>query len=243
MAQLRQTEDVLLRMQRELSEALKKPVGERHWGMVIDVNRCVGCNACTVACKAENNTPPGVTYHIVIDEEIGSYPNVSRRFLARPCMQCENPPCVRVCPVGATYRRADGIVVIDYETCIGCRFCVTACPYGARSFDFGEFYTAGRTPSTALYELRANFEYGRPWKRSPNDRNSSPVGNARKCSFCLHRLENEMLPACITTCIARARYFGDLNSPQSLVAQQLSSSRMMRLKEELGTSPSVHYLL
>lgn len=236
-------ENTLLRMQAELKRALDKPVTDRHWGMVIDLQKCVGCNACTVACKAENNTPPGVTYHVVLEEEIGRYPNVTRRFLPRPCMQCQHPPCVRVCPVNATYRRTDGIVAIDYNVCIGCRYCLSACPYGARSFDFGEFYTVEQTPRLAEYDLTPNFEYGREWKRHPANLHVSPIGNARKCTFCLHRLEKGMLPACITTCIGGARTFGDLNDPESLVARQAALPRVMRLKEELGTEPSVYYLL
>lgn len=235
-------EDILLRMQEDLKRALEKPVADRHWGMVIDLKKCVGCNACTIACKVENNTPPGVTYHVVIEEEIGRYPNVTRRFLPRPCLQCEHPPCTRVCPVKATYKRADGVVVVDYEACIGCRYCLAACPYGARSFDFGEFYTADQTPYLAEYDLNPSFEYGQKWQRDPAHR-TSPIGNARKCTFCLHRLEKGMLPACITTCIGRARYFGDLNDPASLVARQAASPHVMRLKEELGTEPSVYYLL
>lgn len=237
-----QMENMSVRMREDLARALKKPLNERHWGMVIDLRKCVGCNACTIACKVENNTPPGVTYHVVIEEEIGRYPNVTRRFLPRPCLQCQHPPCVRVCPVEATYKRADGVVVVDYDVCIGCRYCLAACPYGARSSDFGDFYTVDKTPGVAQYDLTPTFEYGKEWKRDPEDRHASPIGNARKCTFCLHRLDKGMLPACITTCIGGARYFGDLNDPQSLVAQQAASPNVMRLKEELGTEPSVYYL-
>ncbi len=116
------SEDVLLRMQRDLERALRKPVAQRKWGMVIDTRKCVGCSACTVACVMENKLPPGVVYRPVIDMEVGEYPNVSRKFLPRPCMQCDKPPCVPVCPVGATWKRPDGIVVIDYNACIGCRY-------------------------------------------------------------------------------------------------------------------------
>jgi len=96
-------EDVLLRMQEDLKRALEKPAAERRWVMVIDLRRCIGCHACTIACVAENNLPPGVVYRPVLSEEFGTYPNVTMRFLPRPCMQCDNPPCVPVCPVNATY--------------------------------------------------------------------------------------------------------------------------------------------
>ncbi|RMD75981.1 MAG: 4Fe-4S dicluster domain-containing protein, partial [Bacteroidetes bacterium] len=159
-------EDMLLRMMRDVRRALEKPVEERHWIMVIDTRKCVGCNACTIACSAENNLPPGVVYRPVIKDEIGEYPNVTRRFIPRPCMQCENPPCTPVCPVNATFKRPDGIVAIDYERCIGCRYCLTACPYQARSFDWGEYYTEDKGLWGLMpYEKEANHEYGKEWKR------------------------------------------------------------------------------
>ena len=231
-------ESQLLRMQRDLARALEKPVEQRRWVMVIDQRKCVGCSACTVACKAENQLPPGVVYRPVIEEEIGTYPNVRRRFTPRPCMQCDNPPCVPVCPVGATYKRPDGIVEIDYNACIGCRYCVAACPYSARTFDSGLYYTKS-TPAEQPYEQQANFEYGKRWDRAQG----SPVGNVRKCTFCLHRLDAGMLPACTTTCIGGATYFGDANLPDSLVSELIGSPNVMRLKEELGVEPKVYYLV
>jgi Fe-S-cluster-containing dehydrogenase component len=232
-------ESVLLRMQRELQRAMKKPIQERRWVMVIDLRKCVGCSACTIACVAENKLPPGVVYRPVIEEEIGTYPNVTRRFTPRPCMQCDNPPCVSICPVKATYKRPDGIVEIDYNQCIGCRYCLHACPYGARTYDFGEFYTLG-TPKVESYEKLPSYEYGREW---PREEAKSPVGNARKCHFCNHRLEAGMLPACVTTCIGYATFFGDANDPESLVSNLMSKANAVRLKEELGTQPKVYYLL
>lgn len=232
-------QSVLLRMQRELQRAMKKPIEQRRWVMVIDLRKCIGCSACTIACVAENKLPPGVVYRPVMEEEIGEYPNVTRRFLPRLCNQCDNPPCVPVCPVKATYKRPDGIVEINYEQCIGCRYCLPACPYGARTADFGEFYTLG-TPEVQGYERQPNFEYGREWKR---EEKKSPIGNARKCHFCIHRLEAGMLPACVTTCIGYATYFGDANDPESLASELISKPNVMRLKEELGTKPKVYYLV
>ncbi|MHB8932116.1 MAG: 4Fe-4S dicluster domain-containing protein [Bellilinea sp.] len=242
--------DVLIRMQEELRRALEKKPSERRWAMVIDLRKCVGCHACTIACVAENKLPPGVVYRPVLEKEIGSYPNVSRTFVPRPCMQCENPPCTPVCPVHATFTNEEGIVVVDYEQCIGCRACIAACPYGARTVDFGYTY-AENTPiavgkivgqdTADDYERAANDEYGKSYAR-PDD-HGSPIGNVRKCHFCLHRLREGQLPACTTTCIGRATLFGDANDPTSLVAEMISKPNIMVLKEELGTKPRVFYLI
>lgn len=230
--------NTILRMQAELQKTLAKPVEQRRWVMVIDLRKCGGCSACTIACKAENVLPPGVVYRPVLEEELGEYPNVRRRFIPRPCMQCDEPPCTPVCPVKATYKRPDGIVEIDYEKCIGCRYCVTACPYNARSADFGLYY-AGKASKAPGYEKRAAFEYGKEW---PRRNGKSPIGNARKCHFCLHRLNAGMLPACVTTCLGGATYFGDANDPESLVSALIAQPGVLRLKEELGTKPKVYYV-
>jgi len=242
-------EDPLMRMQEELKRALKKPLNERRWVMVLDLRKCVGCSACTIACIVENKLPPGIVYRPVLEEEIGTYPNVTRRFLPRPCMQCDEPPCVPVCPVSATWKRADGIVEIDYKACIGCRYCITACPYNARTFDFGESYVKRAPlanaaaivgPDKAIaYEKAVSFEYGKQWARAKGE---SPVDNVRKCTFCTHRLDAGMLPACTTTCVGRATYFGDANDTDSLVSKLIGSTNVMRLKEEMGTQPKVYYL-
>jgi len=245
-----EVEDVLIRMQRELRLALQKPKSERRWVMVIDVRKCTGCHACTISCVSENRLPPGVVYRPVIEEELGEYPNVSWRFTPRPCMQCDEPPCVPVCPVKATWKSEDGIVDIDYTKCIGCRYCLVACPYHARTADFGDNWTdgtpgGGKTP----YETTPSFEYGREWRRGKHrilgliaiDR--SPSGNARKCHFCRHRIEEQgLLPQCVSSCIGRATFFGDAGDSDSLVAELITRPNAMRLKEELAIKPRVYYL-
>jgi molybdopterin-containing oxidoreductase family iron-sulfur binding subunit len=242
-------EDPLIRMQRDLKRAQKKKPADIRWGMVIDIARCIGCHACTIGCVAENKLPPGVVYRVVLEEEVGHYPHVSRRFIPRPCVHCQNPPCTKVCPVTATYPNEQGAVVVNYDRCIGCRYCLVACPYAARTSDFGEWYTAdtaelpgkvfGQKAAANGYELHPAAEYGKKW---PDRNGGSPVGNARKCHFCLHRLKVGMLPACVTSCVGRATFFGDRTDPQSLVFELIGSPRVFRLKEELGTQPAVYYL-
>lgn len=245
-------EDVLLRMQRDLVRAMKKPIEQRRWIMVIDTRKCVGCHACTVGCVMENKLPPGVVYRPVVDMEFGKYPNVRRKFLPRPCMQCENPPCVPVCPVGATWKRPDGIIEINYDACIGCRYCIAACPYQARSFDFGENWTdnaaQGKDGALALetgrkYQSEPSGEYGVARTRFENGRPKSPVGNARKCTFCVHRLDQGQLPICVSTCIGRSTFFGDGNDPDSLVSRLAAENNAILLKPELGAGPKVVYLV
>lgn len=242
-------EDVIVRMMRDLQRALKKPISERKWSMVIDLRKCVGCQACTISCNAENKLPPGNVYRPVITEELGEYPNVGERYIPRPCMQCEKPPCVPVCPVNATWKREDGITEIDYDQCIGCRYCITACPYSARTFDSGRDYMEN-APENAIsfmskevagkYEYEPIFDYGKEWPREDDE---SPIGNARKCHFCIHRVENGLLPACVVSCIGRATYFGDANDPESLVSELMARPNVMVLKEEMGTQPKVYYLM
>jgi molybdopterin-containing oxidoreductase family iron-sulfur binding subunit len=212
------------------------PDGDEKWGMVIDLQKCVGCDSCTVACKAENRTPPGVSYNVVMEEEHGEFPNVTRTNVPRPCMQCENPPCVQVCPVSATYKMDNGVVNVDYDRCIGCRYCMIACPYGARYFDFGENYDDEVTGSGEV----TSPEYG--VDRGPREGGESPVGNVRKCSMCMHRLNRGEEPACVETCVGDARNAGDLNDPDSDVSEMADSTRSFQLKESEGTDPNVYYL-
>ncbi|SEA92532.1 prokaryotic molybdopterin-containing oxidoreductase family, iron-sulfur binding subunit [Thalassobacillus cyri] len=206
------------------------------WGMVIDLRKCVGCDTCTVSCKAENRTPPGISYNVVLEQEIGDFPNVAKVNLPRPCMQCEKPSCVQVCPTRATYKLKNGIVTIDNDRCIGCRYCIVACPYGARSFDFGESYE-DEMPG---YNDVTSPEYG--IERGERKPGKTPIGTVRKCNFCLHRLERGEEPACVETCVGDARFFGDLNDPNSTVSKLSKSPRAFRLKSDLGNGPNVIYL-
>ena len=216
------------------------------YGMVIDTRRCVGCKACMAACKTENKTPPGVYYTMVVED---TRDNEFDRplFMTKPCFHCEHPPCTKVCPVSATFKREqDGIVVVDYDRCIGCRYCITACPYGARYFDFGENY--GFTAKTGAWESVPSPEYGQYRKRVKGD---SPIGNVRKCTFCLHlqdedgkySKEDGRWPACAKTCTGHAIHFGDFKDSDSEVSRLLRERQAVRLKEELGTEPNVYYLL
>lgn len=216
------------------------------YGMVIDTRRCVGCRSCMVACKTENKTPPGVSYTVVVEEGLHELPDDRPLFMTKPCFHCEHPPCTNVCPVSATFKRAqDGIVVIDYDRCIGCRYCIAACPYGARYFDFGENY-----PQTegGVYASVPSPEYGQYRVRQDG---KSPEGNVRKCTFCMHLQDEEgkydeaagRWPACAKTCTGHAIHFGDLDDPSSDVSQLLRERQAVRLKEDLGTEPNVYYLL
>lgn len=226
------------------SDALSKQ--KFRYGMVIDTRRCVGCKACMAACKAENKTPPGVYYTVVVEDTRNS--EFDRPlFMTKPCFHCEHPPCTKVCPVSATFKREqDGIVVVDYDRCIGCRYCITACPYGARYFDFGENYEF--TAAGSAWAVVPSPEYGQYRVR---DEDESPVGNVRKCTFCLHlqdadgkySKEQGRWPACAKTCTGHAIHFGDLMDPESEVSRLLVERQAVRLKEELGTEPNVYYLL
>ena len=222
------------------------------WGMVIDLDRCTACQACTVACRAENNVPfagaeesalgRAIFWNEVIPTLEGEYPDPEVRYFPRPCMHCEDPSCVKVCPVQATSTNPEGIVAQIPGRCIGCRLCMCACPYTARSFNW----------------------YQAEWP-APMDRQLNPdvavreKGVVEKCLFCVHRLRGARerardegrdledrdvvrLPACCQTCAAGARFFGDLDDPESTVSRLARSPRAFRLLEELGTHPKVIYL-
>lgn len=208
------------------------------WVMVADLQRCVGCQTCTAACKQANATSPFVQWRRVLDIEAGSYPNVSRTFVPVGCQHCEDPPCMHVCPSTATRRRADGIVTIDYDICIGCAYCAVACPYQAR------------------FKIDApSFAYGRSAMQNETMREDPHrIGVAQKCTFCSDRidfgLDNGLIPgvdpqatpACVNACIADALSFGDIDDPNSNVSRLLRTQKHFRMHAEIGTEPGFYYV-
>jgi tetrathionate reductase subunit B len=180
-------------------------VPAKRYAMLIDVRRCIGCHSCSVACKVENEVPPGVFASWVKVVEKGTYPNVGVSFLPSLCNNCEHPICLTNCPVRATWQREDGIVVVDPHRCIGCKYCMASCPYDVRLIN--------------------------PLKRI-----------VQKCSFCAHRVDAGLEPACVETCLGRARIFGDILDPRSEIHQIMARNSMQVLKPEMGTRPQVYYI-
>jgi len=208
------------------------------WAIVADLNRCVGCQTCTAACKHANATAPGVQWRKVLDFETGEFPDVSRAFVPVGCMHCDEPPCLDVCPSTATGKRADGIVTIDYDLCIGCAYCVMACPYQARSRVDAPNKAYGTKPMQ-------HEKVKEHWERR---------GVSQKCTLCIDRIDPglaqglkpgidpEATPACINSCIAGALHFGDVEDPQSNVSKLLEENKSFRMHEDLGTGPGMYYL-
>ncbi len=209
------------------------------YGMIIDLDRCLSCQACVIACKMENNVPdstPGsfknkkMTFRTRVVPLLrdGKYPHPRVDIYPVLCNQCDNPPCVAACPTGATYRRDDGIVLIDWDTCIGCRYCMAVCPYGQRYF----------------VQVEEPRDYHNPDAVPPgNTQNRPPAGKVDKCTFCAHLVDQGQPPACVSACPAEARIFGDLDDPQGVLRELLASRNSQVLRPDFNTKPQVFYLL
>ena len=194
------------------------------YGMVMDMRACVGCQACMAACSTENQTPfwsSKFRTHVE-DKEKGIFPDVKRVLLPRLCMHCENTPCLSACPTGATYVNSDGIILVNYDRCIGCYACCIACPYDAR-------YPYESDDVEREHEL-----YG---KLSTHN-----VPHVDKCTFCVQRIAQHLEPACASTCPTGARIFGNLDDPTSEVHHLATSGQATALNIGLGTSPKVFYI-
>ena len=203
---------------------------DRQWAMVIDLRRCDGCKKCTQACQDTHHLPQSFEWIKVfeVQDKQGRTYN-----MPRPCFQCENAPCLRVCPVAATFRTDDGVVLVDQDRCIGCRMCMAACPYGARYFNYTD---------PPAYDN----PFGHATPEFPVPQQKGTVG---KCMFCVHRTADGQLPACVEACGMNAIYIGDLtqdvatNGVETVrLSSFLKENDAFRYKEELGTGPRVWYV-
>ncbi|MCE5194010.1 MAG: 4Fe-4S dicluster domain-containing protein [Nitrospiraceae bacterium] len=243
---------VLKRLENEYSQEYKKPVSVNAtkpqenviYGYGLDIARCIGCRRCVHACVTENNQSrdPEIQWITVLKMKKGEklydleksdryynpdlVPEPGYFYMPVQCQQCADPPCVKACPATATWKEKDGIVVVDYNWCIGCRYCMAACPYGARHFNWAK-------PNIPVEELNANTHYlgNRPRYK----------GVVEKCTFCIQRSRNGRYPACVEACPVGARKFGNLLDPNSEIRYCIENYRVFRLKEELNTKPQFYY--
>jgi len=219
-----------------------QPKPNTHYAYFLNLSKCNGSRRCVEACVKENNQSrdPQIQYIKVIEMDLStmnlekgnmyydgkSVPKPGKFYLPVQCNQCNNPPCVKVCPVEATWKEPDGIVVVDYDWCIGCRYCQAACPYEARHFNFTK-------PKIPEAEINPNQNY--------LSNRIRPKGVMEKCTFCLHRTREGLNPACMDVCPTGARRFGNLLDKDSEVSQIMKKKKVFALKEELNTAPQFFY--
>lgn len=205
-------------------------------GMLIDQERCIGCWTCSVICKMENNVGLGNWWNRILSSghsEYGDSPAMGLdgqpelTYQPTACMHCENAPCVRACPTGATYKNEDGLTAQDYKKCIGCRTCMAACPYNARVFNWGTPQQVPAFEDDHVGDARVPVR---------------PKGVVEKCTFCQEKVAQGEEPACVAGCPAKARVFGDLNDPTSEISQVIRERGAKPLLEDIGTHPSVYYV-
>lgn len=211
------------------------------FGYALNLSICIGCRRCADACHQENNHDRAShnSYIRVLEMDMGSIdlergrvdydhavPAPGKFYMPVQCQQCDNPPCVSVCPVEATWKEPDGIVTVDYNWCIGCRYCEAACPYHARRFN----WTKPQIPAEEVNPVQAYL-----------GNRIRPQGVVEKCTFCIHRTRKGKLPACLEACPTGARVFGNLLDPKSEIRWVLENKRVFVLKEELGTKPQFYY--
>ncbi len=227
-----------------ISRKLKDPGREdeaMRWGMVIDLGKCVGCYSCIIACKQEHGLPAGVSWGRILISESGKYPNVRKEMYPVQCNHCQDAACVKACPTEATQQREDGIIWVDGDRCVGCRYCLIVCPYQSRTYySDGEEYWPGQ--GLTEYEQVARKIYPLQTK------------TVVKCNFCMERIDRglkkgltpgvdrEATPACVIACPSKARVFGDLDDPNSEASQLIQEKRALLLHPEFGTDPQIHYI-
>ncbi len=216
------------------------------FGMLIDTKRCFGCRACVAACKTENLVQKKNFWNYVLEYEIGEFPNVKRIFTPMNCMHCEEPSCMKACPEKAISKNEYGIVLIDYNKCKGKKYCIAACPYGVIHFIEKEEKIFPDGEKIALENLEDKAKH--PLHRKK-------IKTAEKCTLCWHRIEKALKegkkvgsdydtsPACINVCPAQARFFGDLDDPESEISKIISEKNGTQIKKEFGTKPKVYYIL
>ncbi len=228
---------------KKFSVSDKSAMDNTLFGYALDISRCIGCRNCVYACVKENNQSREPQIHWIqvleMEKEKGIdfadanvhynpelVPEEGKFYVPIQCQQCKNPPCIKVCPAKATWKEPDGIVVVDYNWCIGCRYCMAACPYGARHFNWGE-------PTIPNEEINPETHYlgNRP----------RPKGVVEKCTFCIQRTREGKYPACVEICPVGARKFGNLLDPQSEIRYILENKRVLILKEEVNTQPKFYY--
>lgn len=199
------------------------------WGMAVDQERCIGCWSCAVICKSENDIPLGMWWNRILTEgegldqpEVAPDGSLTMDWVPLACQHCDDPPCEKVCPTGATFVGEGKLVYVEQDNCIGCRYCMAACPYGVRVFNWGD----------AEYEPPGGTGMVAP----------RPVGSVEKCTMCVHRLAEGVVPSCVWSCPAQARIFGDLNDPNSDIIAKINSRGGKQLLEDKGTNPKVFYL-